>query len=80
MTKPSQAHGSIGARSSTSDVTQPTTCSQGVTSDMETWGSCSTCNRWFYCPAGNGEADELATRHCPVCGDEPATIELRAAT
>jgi hypothetical protein len=45
--------------------------------DMEIWGLCRQCERWFYC---DGWFDRAApTPTCPVCGSEPTAIENRSA-
>lgn len=45
--------------------------------DVEMWGRCSTCDRWFYCEGWFDK--DVPAPTCPVCGAEPSAIENRAA-
>lgn len=45
--------------------------------EMEIWGLCGSCDRWFYCPDWFNREAPAPT--CPVCCVEPMAIENRAS-
>ena len=43
--------------------------------EVEMWGRCPSCDRWFYCEGWDD--GQTATPRCPVCGADPVELSNR---